>query len=128
MDRSIALFGEAEKGVFQKPYICKTLSQLIDTFGLPPDESLGLDFAIQTLLYQKQLVYFRVREEGFSIADYMLGLKELEKKDQIGNIDAICLPGVGDKEIIAASERLCQIHKSFLITTEKDLFDYLTYK
>jgi len=56
----------------------------------------------------------------------MQGLKELARKGKIGTIDAICLPGVGDTEIIDQTEPLCYLHKSIVITTEKDFYDYLT--
>lgn len=126
MKSSIALFGEAEKGVFQKPYFPQSLPELIDTFGLPPEASQGLDFAVQALMYQRGVIYFRVEEEGFSKNDYMMGFKKISQKEKIGKIDAICLPGVGDAEIIEKVEPLCHLHKSFIILTEKDFYDYLT--
>lgn len=123
MRHTVALFGESEKGQFKKPYILHELPQLIDLLGHPPAESQGLFFAIQALLYKRELIYFRVQEEGFSRSDYMIGFKHLEDLQQL---NALCLPGVGDAEILEASQRLCEIHKSHIISTEKDLFDYLT--
>lgn len=124
MQHVIALFGEAEKGQFKKPYILKELPQLVDFLGNPPIESEGLFFAIQALLYKREIIYFRVEEEGFSKADYILGLKYL--KENVKQVNALCLPGVGDIEILDASHPVCEHHKSHLITTEKDLYDYLT--
>lgn len=119
----VALFGEAEKGQFQVPYLLKDMPQLMDCLGHPPDESEGLFFAIQTLLFKRDLIFFRVEAEGFSESDYFSGLKYLQK---IQALQAICLPGVGDPKIIHACQPICHIHRSCLITTQKDLYDYLT--
>lgn len=126
MRHVVALFGEAEKGQFKTPYFLKSLPQLIDLLGQPPHESEGLFFAIQALLFERELIYFRVAEEGFSIADYYNGLKILEDREVVKRLHAICLPGVGDGKIIDASQNICSLHRSFLITSERDLFDYLT--
>ncbi len=126
MKQTIALFGEAEKGAFQVPHILRKLPQLVDLLGNPPEESEGLFFAIQAILYNRELIYFRVTEEGFSRSDYFMGLRYLEDREKIKQVNAICLPGVGDPEILSASESVCQIHKSFLITNQKDLYDFLT--
>jgi len=122
----LALFGEAEKGQFHTPYVFHNLPQLVDLLGNPPSESQGLFLAIQALLYERELVYFRVQEEGFHKADYMAGFKHLENKNKIKKIHALCLPGVGDKEILSAADIPCAIHQSLLIMNEKDLYDYLT--
>ena len=126
MRRVVALFGEAEKGKFKQPHRVVELPQLVETLGNPPPESEGLFFAIQALLYQRELLYFRVAEEGFSQIDYFQGLIYLQQKSQAGEINALCLPGVGDEKILEACHQVCQIHKSLLITNEKDLYDYLT--
>lgn len=125
MRHVVALFGEAEKGQFKTPYFLKSLSQLVDLLGHPPTESEGLFFAIQALLFERELIYFRVAEEGFSPIDYFNGLRLLEDRELIKRLHAVCLPGVGDTEILSASQNVCQIHRSFLITSQKDLFDYL---
>lgn len=121
---TIALFGEAEKGQFRKPLVIKTLPQLVDTFGHPPCESRGLVFAIQALLYQREIIFFRVEEEGFSANDYLHGLHHLES---VKKLHALCLPGVGTPGILEACEEVCRKQKSFLITSEQDLYDYLTF-
>ena len=69
---------------------------------------------------------FRVREEGFSYADYLQGVQILEKKELLSGLNAICLPGVGDVEIIEALTPLCSCYHSLLITDEADFYDYLT--
>lgn len=125
MQQVIALFGEAEKGQWEKPHIVRALPELIDLLGNPPPESEGLFFAIQALLYEREVLYFRVQDEGFSKEDYFSGLKFLQNKRQIKQLHALCMPGVGDSEILNASHPICEIHKTHLLITEKDLFDYL---
>ncbi len=124
----IVLFGEAEKGDYQKAYYCQTLPELVDILGHPPEDSRGLFYAIQALLYQHDLFFFRVKEEGYSLSDYMYGFRLLERKDLFEQIVAIALPGVGDREIINAVVPVCESHNSVMITSEPDLFDYLTAK
>jgi len=126
MRHVVALFGEAEKGKFKTPYFLKELPQLVDLLGNPPEESEGLFFAIQALLFERELIYFRVQDEGYSHGDYLHGLKTLTNQNKVERLHALCLPGVGDSKILEASHRVCDLHKSFLITTEKDLYDYLT--
>ncbi len=122
----IALFGEAEKGDFQSAYFCKDLEQLVDYFGNAPINSNGLHFAVQALLYHRNLIFFRVQEEGFSLQDYQFGMNLLFTQSAISKISAICMPGVGNSEIIGATTALCAIYHSIFITTEADLYDYLT--
>ena len=122
----VAMFGEAEKGQFRTAYHCRSLPQLVDYLGNPPPESKGLYYAVQALLYHRDLIFFRVREEGFSLQDYLLGLHLLQTEEWEARISAICLPGVGDSEIMEALTPVCAVHHSILITTEADLYDYLT--
>jgi len=119
----LALFGEAEKGQFRKAYVLNELQQLADALGHPPKESQGIHFAVQALLYRRKLIYFRVEEEGFSVGDYLFGFKHLES---VKKLHALCMPGVGSLEILGASQNLCEKHKSILLTSQKDLYDYLT--
>lgn len=123
--RTMALFGEAEKGEFHTAYHCKTLDQLVDCFGNPPQESRGLDYAVQALLYHCQLIFFRVREEGFSEQDYYNGMKILRQR-LIPDIAAIFMPGVGNSEIIGAVVPICAIYHSILVISEVDFYDYCT--
>jgi hypothetical protein len=126
---TIALFGEAERGQFRTGYLCKNLEELSKYLGEPPSkECQGLTFAVQALLFKQNVLFFRVHEEGFSIQDYLSGLNHLTKKELFPDIAALCLPGVGNAEIINATATVCDLYKSFLIFTEKDLYDYLTYK
>src|ERR1700733_7068507 len=104
---------------------CRSLMQLVETFGHPPGESKGILYAVQALLYERDLIYFRVKEEGFSPHDYMRGLRILSNQELPLTLSAICMPGVGDASIIDASQMVCQVHRSFLIVNEHDLYDYL---
>lgn len=122
----IAMFGEAEKGEYSTAYFCQTLAQLVDYLGNPPTDSRGLYYAIQALLYHHQLIFLRVQEEGFSLQDYLQGLHLLKSNDLLSKTTAIAIPGVGDTEIIEAVTPLCRAYHNILITTEADLYDYLT--
>ncbi len=126
MQQVIALFGEAGKGEFRTAYYCETLPQLEQCLGQPPEDTHGLHYAVQTLLYNKGLIFFRVKEEGFSREDYLLGLSFLMNRKLVPNLTAVCLPGVGDREVIEATEPICSTHNSLLILKEADLYDYLT--
>jgi hypothetical protein len=126
MKPTIFLFGEAEKGDYCTPHLCRSLPQLAETFGQPPEDTMGLFYAIQSLLYNKDIVYFRVKEEGFSLQDYKKGLRLLKVKESIPILSAIFIPGIGDHEIIEEVSDVCQVHKSLLVISQKDLYDYLT--
>lgn len=126
MKQIIALFGEAEKGAYKTPHLLKHLPQLVDSLGNPPGHSEGLFFAVQAILYNREIIFFRVAEEGFSRIDYMNGFKYLADREKVKKVDALCLPGVGDPEILASSETICHLHKGLLITNQKDLYDFLT--
>lgn len=122
----IALFGEAEKGDFGTAYFLQSLMQASDYLGNPPPESQGMFYAVQTLLYKRDLLFFRVKEEGFSYQDYFLGLSLLKKQEGVIRLGAIFLPGVGNSEIIDTVLSVCQVFKIIMITTESDMYDYFT--
>jgi hypothetical protein len=119
------LFGEAEKGTYCQATPCLSLIHLWDTFGSPPVDSKGLLFAIQALMFDRELLFFRVREEGFSKNDYFAGFNFL-KKEKIPNLAAICMPGTGDRELLEAALPICALTKSLLILNETDLYDFLS--
>ncbi len=125
MRSALFLFGEAQKGTFCQPKTCHNLLDLCNTYGEPPEESKGLHYAIQALMFDRELIFFRVHEEGYSKEEYMLGFRFL-KKHKILNLMAICMPGVGDKEILSAATPLCDQYRSLIIIDEKDLYDYLS--
>jgi hypothetical protein len=125
---TVVLFGEAEKGEFQTAYLCQELADLDQYFGNPPSQSQGLYCAIQALLFKRQLIYFRVLEEGFSKNDYLVGLQLLENQTLISNLDAIYMPGIGDQFILEAAQPICASYHSILLTNEADFYDYLHFK
>lgn len=127
MNYTIALFGEAEKGEYRVAYFCDSLEELVDNLGNPPPESKGLHYAIQTLLFQRNIIFFRVKEEGYSTQDYLQGLRFLENRQLIPHLTAICMPGVGDSEVIQSGTNVCHLYKGLLMLNEADLYDYLTY-
>jgi hypothetical protein len=124
---TMVLFGEAEKGDFHTAYYCRNMAQLMECFGNPPHQSHGLDYAIQALLFRFHLLFFRVREEGFSEQDYFVGMKILMEQSAISDIMAICMPGVGDCHIINAVVPVCKTYHSILVISESDLYDYFTH-
>lgn len=126
MGETVFIFGEAERGEFCTPLLCHSLPHLLDTLGHPPENSMGISYAVQALLYERNLVYFRVKEEGFSTQDYMRGLKLLQSKEDLYPLSAILMPGIGDSEIIDAFTPLCLLHNCLLVLTEKDLYDYIS--
>ncbi len=123
---TIALFGEAEKGDYSTAYFCQTLPQILDCLGNPPPESHGLYLAIQSILFDYSVLFFRVREEGYSQQDYFSGLSFLRRQKLFSKISGICAPGVGNSEIIKEIIPICRGYHSILITSEADLYDYLT--
>ena len=124
--QTVALIGEAEKGDYRIPYVCHTVPQLLDRLGQPPLHSRAIYCAIQALMYQCTLLFFRVHEEGFNQDDYFSCVDHLKKRMIAPKITAICLPGVGDVEIIEAITPICLLYRSILIFSESDLYDYLT--
>jgi len=122
----LALFGEAEKGEYSLPIFCHSTVELFDQLGHPPEDSLGIYFALQALLYEKQLIFFRVKEEGFSTEDYLKSFTYLRKNSKKNlKLTAFCMPGVGNKEIIEAVIPLCHLYQSILVMNEKDFYDFL---
>ncbi|EPP34827.1 hypothetical protein CP10139811_0721 [Chlamydia ibidis] len=126
MKSTIALFGEAERGSYDTAYLCCSIGDLYDYLG-SGSNSLGITLAIQALMYQYDVLYFRVEEEGYGIDSYFYGLHFLNTQTSLKNIIAIALPGVGDQSIIEASRSLCQKHGSLLLFQEQDLYDLLTF-
>ncbi len=126
MRQTVALFGEAERGSLATLLPIKSLTQLNEQLGHPPEESRGLFYAIQFLIYEYDLIYIRVKEEGFSTKDYLKGMKQLLNKKQVSKLASVCLPGVGDARIIDSLAPVCETHQCFMVTTERDLYDYLT--
>ncbi|WP_201456456.1 hypothetical protein [Chlamydia sp. 17-3921] len=125
MKSTIALFGEAEKGSYDIAYLCRNLTDLHDHLGETNCE--GITLAIKTLMHDFNVMYFRVKEEGYCIDSYFFGFHFLNTQTTLKNIIAIALPGVGDQNIIEASLSLCQKYKSLLLISNQDFYDLLTF-
>lgn len=126
MPFKIAIFGEAEKGRFGIPYFCPSLEALCIHLGHPPPHSEGITYAIQAILYQRYVLFFRVEEEGFSKGDYFSGLNILLQDPTLAPIHALHFPKVGDPEILNRAYPILEMYQGVLLISEKDLFDYLT--
>src|SRR5689334_20016091 len=97
---TVFLFGEAEKGPYCSPLRCCSVSQLYDQLGNAPPQTEGISYALQALMLDLDLIYFRVQEEGYSTNDYMEGFHLLRKKEKPTTLTAIGIPGVGDSTIV----------------------------
>ncbi|NGX39137.1 MAG: hypothetical protein KR126chlam1_00458 [Chlamydiae bacterium] len=126
MDNRVFIFGESEKGELCTPTLFLTLAELAEKMGNPNPESKGINSAVQMLLSQYPIIFYRVREEGYSKEDYLRGVKLLYKESSSMNLSAICLPGVGDAEIINPLTPICKKNSLLMILSEEDLYDYLT--
>lgn len=124
--KTIVIFGESKEGEFQKLIFLNTLPDLANKIGEPTETGTGVHMAIQAMLFNHDILFYKVTEEGFSTNDYLAGLKLLEKDTLSSSLAAIALPGVGTSEILNAASSLCALHKSLLIITEKDLYDFMT--
>ncbi|NGX57122.1 MAG: hypothetical protein K940chlam3_00005 [Chlamydiae bacterium] len=123
---TIVLFGESERGDYRIPYYCRSMHQLYENLGQPAPDSEGIHFAVQALLHDFYLIFFRVKEEGYSYQDYYEGFWQLEQRPLESRLSAICIPGVGNCEVIESVSSLCVNHRSILIMSESDFYDYLT--
>lgn len=126
MEPYVALFGEAERGKHRKLHEFNSLIDFAETLGNPPKDSQGISLGIQALLFERNILFYKVMEEGFSKDDYLYGMNLLTSADDSKQITALCLPGVGDQDIINHASTICNTNHSLLITTEKDFYDYLT--
>lgn len=126
MKHTLFLFGEAEKGPFCTPILISSLAELSSTLGHPPEDTMGIFYAVQALLYNRDLIFYRVKEEGFSTPDYMNGIRIINNHNIIRDIAAVCVPGVGNRQIIEAVDSVCLHRGTFLIASDKDLYDFLT--
>jgi len=122
------VFGQAQKGVFCRPTLCKNAHDLFINFGHPPSDTHGIFFALSAVLQQQMCIFFRVKEEGFSTPDYLLGLHILKSQWDHLRLHAIGLPGVGDNRLIEQTELFCHKKKTLLVMNEQDLFDFLSYR
>ena len=78
----VVIFGQAQKGKFFSLMFFNSISKLALDLGHPPEETAGIFFAIQALLYNRDVYFFRVNEEGFSNKDYLYGFRLLKNKKE----------------------------------------------
>jgi hypothetical protein len=121
----IALFAESEKGHYERGVLISTPAELLQMFGHPPREGQGMLFAIQALHYQQPLLFFRVKDEGFSTPDYRGGLHWMEENVESQQLGAICAPGVGSHDILNPLFEFSLRSKALLLTTERDFYDFI---
>lgn len=121
--KQIAIFGQSEKALPWSLSEIRSLPELIDKVGHPPADSCGLIIAIQSLMYEKEVLYYCVAEEGLDPEDYQRGLTDLLSRPKHYNLEAIALPGVSDPLILEEAKKVAKVHPCSLIIGEKDLFD-----
>lgn len=121
---AVCIFGEAERGAFATISPCHSVIDLFELAGNPPQESLGIFYAIQMLLFKRSILFFRVEEEGFNCEQYLKGLELLLLRKE--PLSAVCMPGVGEGVLIEMAAELCNKRSALLLINEKDLYDYLT--
>lgn len=127
MKSTIVLFGESEKGQYQAGYLCHSLIDLCSSLGNCTNQGNGIPLAIQLIMLNYSVLFFRVEEEGFNAEHYFFGANFLNKQKLIKNFTAIAIPGVGDNHIIEAFIPICHKYQSFLVLNEQDLYDLLTF-
>ena len=126
MKETVAIFGESECGKEGILMQIDELGHLVDLLGNPTENSLGVPMAIQSCLYERRILFYQIKEEGFTIKDYMEGFQLIKQRPLPCPLSAIALPGVGDSLILDEAKKVCDLYKCFLIMNESDLFDYLT--
>lgn len=123
---TIFLFGASEKGVFRTPIHLYTIEELFNRLGSMPTHTEGIYYAIQALLFEKNLIFYRIEEEGSNLEDYRQGIRLLKQQPFQTTLSAICMPGMSDEEIVHEILPICYMYQSLLVVSEKDLYDYLT--
>lgn len=121
----VTIFGESEKGPLGTLLSIDSLPKLAESLGVPTDGSEGLHLAVQTLMSNKTVLFYRVTEEGSNIAEYARGLKLLQELE-MPTLVALALPGIGDPEIQHLAKALCKAKHSILIVNQRDFYDIMT--
>ena len=124
--RTVLIFGESTAGKIQNLLLINTLPNLAVHLGEPTPTGVGIHLAVQALLFKKDVLFYKVSEEGMNSDQYLFGFKLLEKEPLKLPLAAIALPGVGSGEILEMATHLCNLHKSVLILNENDLYDLMT--
>lgn len=100
------------------------LEELSLVLGEPIEGRSGVKDGIQALLYQYQLMFFRVQQEGLSVEDYYQGFAWIQKSRM--PITAMKLPGVGSRGLLASANTICLQKGSILVIDEIDFYDFAT--
>lgn len=125
MKTTLALFGEAEKGLYDTAHLCHNVEEMYHYLGNKTTK--GLSLATQGINHGYDILYFRVKEEGYSLDDYFFGLQFLNTHINDLSLSALSLPGVGDLYVIEAARSLCQKYQCLLLVSDQDLYDLITY-
>lgn len=126
MTLGIALFAQAQKGVFSRLITLHSLEKLHEVFGMPPENSKGMWYSIQFLMQNEMIYFYRVAEEGFSYNQYCQGLELLKHYHVQYPLKAICMPGVGSRELIDKATQFCKDRSIIFLCTAEDFYDYAT--
>lgn len=126
MKHLISIFGVAEQGDMYRHIHIKSLQDMLLTLGHGVESGTAIELAVQSLMYERAILFYRVKEEGYEEDAYLKGLTELKKKELKSPLSALALPGVGNQEIINEAVAICKKEGSLLIMNQKDLYDYLT--
>jgi hypothetical protein len=126
--KTIAIFGESKEGPLHTFIHLRSLPHIVESFGNPTETGLGIHLAIQALLFQREVLFYRLEEEGFQKDTYELGCHLLEKHPKKEELTAIALPGVGDTLILSFAQKVAAPIGALLLITAKDLYDFTTQR
>lgn len=124
LGQGVVIFGEAQVGPYMRFSSCKDLAELMECFGEPPDNTMGLHYAVKALLSEKPCIFFRVTEEGYSVEEYYCGLQNLDKIPD-HTFSAIFIPGMSNQEFVNAALRYCHLHQHLLFMNPADFYDWM---
>ena len=124
--RTILIFGESKEGQFQKLLFINSLPKLATILGEPTETGIGVHIAIQAMLYNLEVLFYKVKEEGSDEDAYLQGFRLIEKEAPSLILGAIALPGASTPKILEIANSLCDLHNSLILSNERDLYDYIT--
>lgn len=119
----VVVFGQAETGPFERMTLVRSSEELFDSFGLPPQDSEGINLALQSLFYFRECFYFRVSTEGENLREYYQGIQRLAKWDCPEFFCSLFLPGVSDQAFIDHVSSLFGRH-CLLCIDPRDYYDW----
>lgn len=119
----VVVFGQAETGPFERLTPVRCVEELFDSFGSPPEDSAGINLALQSLFFFKECFYFRVSSEGENLKEYYHGLHRLAKWDCPDFFCSLFLPGVSDPELIDHVSQKFGTH-CLLCIDPRDYYDW----